>query len=284
MEAMVFLIFGLVFASVALVSWQFYPAGAQVVGAYHAKKVKRDTLKLDKMFLRVPKKKLLLLYVCSPLAAGIAGFILSQNAMIAAGACAFGIILPTFVLKIMDKKRNGKFCRQLVDGLMVLSSSLKGGLSLLQSMEVLVQEMPAPISQEFALVLRENKMGVSLNESLERLNRRIKSEELNLIITAIDIARETGGNLTEPFEKLMFSIRERDKLQGKVKTLTLQAKLQGIIMSVMPIAFGVVIYFLNPGFMKVMFEDRIGQIALAIAAGLEVIGVFLLWKLSKVEV
>lgn len=278
------LIFGLAFSSVALLSWQLSPIGAKVAGDYHAARIKRDKRILDRMFLTVPKKKLHLIYVLTPLMLAVGAFLISYNLIFAAGAAALGIIFPTLALRIMEKRRSRKFCQQLIDGLMVLSSSLKGGLSLLQSIEVLVEEMPAPVSEEFALVLRENKMGVSLDESLERLNKRIKSEELNLVITAVDIARETGGNLTEPFEQLMFAMRERDKLIGKVKTLTLQAKLQGVIMSMMPIIFGVVVYYMNPGFLTIMLNNPVGQLLLAIAGALEIIGAFLLWKFSQVEV
>ena len=278
------LISALAFVSVALLTWQLYPVGAKVVGNFHAKRIKRDTTTLDKMFLEVPKKKLVLVYVLSPLLTGIGGLILTQSMAMAAMAAVFGIVLPTVIIKIMDKNRSKKFCQQLVDALMVLSSSLKGGLSLIQAIEVLVEEMPAPISQEFALVLRENKIGVAMDESLERLNKRIKSEELNLVITAIDIARETGGNLTEPFQKLMLTMRERDKLIGKVKTLTLQAKLQGIIMSLMPIAFGVVVYYTNPSFFMIMLRSEIGRTLLMAAGALQVVVAFLLWKLSQVEV
>jgi len=281
---MLFVIFGLVFSSAALLTWQLYPSGAQAVSNYQTKQVKRAAQSLDKLFLDVSNKKLFLIYVLAPLCLGIAGFVLSRNLIVAAGAVAFGLVLPGLVLKIMEKNRCNKFCQQLCDGLMVLSSSLKGGLSLLQSIEVLVEEMNPPISQEFSLVLRENQMGVPLDDSLERLNKRIKSEELNLIITAIDIARETGGNLTEPFEKLMFTLRERDKLIGKVKTLTLQAKLQGVIMSLMPILFGIVVYYMNPEYLQIMLQDPRGQLALGIAVGLEIIGALLLLKLSKVEV
>ena len=274
----------LILASIALIVWQFYPAGARLVADFHAKRIKRDANVLNRMFLEVSKKKLALIYVLSPVVAGILGFVLTQSPMLAAAAVAFGLVLPTLALKIMEKTRNAKFCRQLVDGLMVLSSSLKGGLSLLQAIEVLVEEMPAPINQEFALVLRENKIGVPLGESLEKLNKRIKSEELNLIITAIDIARETGGNLTEPFQKLMLTIRERDKLIGKVNTLTMQAKLQGVIMSFMPIVFGIAVYYLNPAFFKIMLQSQIGRSLLVAAGALELVGAYLLWKLSQVDV
>ncbi|UCB56784.1 MAG: type II secretion system F family protein [Candidatus Omnitrophota bacterium] len=278
------LIFTLAFASIALLAWQLYPAGARIIGAYHAKRVKRDSKRLERMFLEVPHKKLILVYGLSPVITGIGGFILTQTLAGGLIAAAFGIILPNTALKIMEKNRIRKFRQQLIDGLMIISSSLKGGLSLLQSIEVLVEEMPAPIKQEFALILRENKMGASLSESLARLNKRIKSEELNLVVTAIDIARETGGNLTEPLKKLMLTIRERDKLLGKLKTLTMQAKLQGLIMSFMPIIFGIVVYYLNPGFFKIMLVVPTGRMLLVIAGVLQMVGAFLLWKLSQVEV
>ncbi|MBN3038981.1 MAG: type II secretion system F family protein [Candidatus Omnitrophica bacterium] len=277
-------IFGLVFTATALLSWQLYPAGAKVVGDFQAKRIKRDARKLDGMFLEVPKKKLFVLYTISPLVVGMGAYILVPSPVFAASGAVFGIIVPTLIIKIMEGNRVRLFGRQLLDGLMILSSSLKGGLSLLQCLEVLVEEMPAPLSQEFSLVLRENQMGVPLHESLERLNKRMKSEELNLIITAIDIARETGGNLTEPFEKLMYSLRERDKLIGKVRTLTLQAKLQGILMSLMPIFFGIVVYYMQPEFIGIMIENPWGRVALTYAICSEIIGAFFLYKLSRPEV
>ena len=278
------LIFTLVFGSVALISWELTPLGARRYDKFQTKRVKRDAGVLDKMFLAVPKQKLRLIYIFSPLVLGGAGFIFSQSMAVAAIAAVFGLILPTLIIKIIKKQRLAKFGVQLIDGLMVLSSSLKGGLSLIQSIEVMVEEMPPPLSQEFALVMRENKMGVSLDESLGRMNKRIKSEDLNLVVTAIDIARETGGNLTEPFEKLMISMRDKAKLIGKVKTLTLQAKLQGLIMSLMPIVFGIVVFYMNPGFFDIMIKSSTGQMLLMVAGALEVVGALLLLRLSKVEV
>jgi len=141
------------------------------------------------------------------------------------------------VIKIMEKKRVEKFAGQLVDGLMVISSALKGGLSLLQALEVLVEEMPPPISQEFGLILRENKIGLTLEESLRRLNGRLKLEELGLMINSVLVARETGGDLTKVFSRLATTIRDNRKLKENIRTLTLQGRLQGIIMSLLPFVF-----------------------------------------------
>ncbi|MFH1245409.1 MAG: type II secretion system F family protein [Candidatus Omnitrophota bacterium] len=278
------LILGLIFASVGLLVWGLYPTGSRLVEAYQNKRAASDTLKLEDMFLVVSKQKMLIVYIISPLIMAVSAFVFTQRLMVAAVAAVLGLALPTLVIRIIEQQRNRKFSRQLVDALLVISSSLKGGLSFLQALEVLVEETTPPISQEFALVLRENKMGVSLDESLNRMNERVKSEELNLVVTAVEISRETGGNLTEPLEKLMITIREKDKIVGKIKTLTLQGKLQGIIMSVMPVIFGIVVYYLNPQFFTIMTVHPLGKPLLLAAGVLEIIGAFLLWQLSRVDV
>lgn len=277
-------IFGLAFSSAGLLVWQCFPLWAKRLGGYQEKKVRDSAKRLDNMFIRVPAKKLFLAHTLSPLALGIIGFLLTGQMLIALIAAALGLILPTIIIKMLDTQRRDKFQGQLVDGLMIMGSSLKGGLSLLQSIEALVEEMPAPISQEFALVLREHKMGTPLNESLERLNKGMRSDELNLIVNAISVARETGGNLPQIFAQLIHTIREKTKLLGKVKTLTTQGRLQGAIMCLLPIGFAVVVYSMNPGFFDIMLQYELGRILLGYAVISQLIGMFLIIKFSKVEV
>lgn len=277
-------IFALVFSSVGLLLWQLFPMWAEKLSRYQTKKVKESANRLDTMFVKVPPKKLFLIHALAPLAAGAVGFLLTGQMFIAFISAGFGLVLPTIVIKRLDVNRKTKFQTQLVDALMILSSSLKGGLSLLQSIETLVEEMSAPISQEFALVLRENKMGIPLDESLEGLNKRMKSEELNLITTAISVARETGGNLPQTFTQLIHTIREKTKLMGKIKTLTTQGRLQGAIMSILPIGFAGVVYSLNPRFFDIMLQNQLGQFLLGYALVSQLIGVFLIMKFSRVEV
>lgn len=112
----------------------------------------------------------------------------------------------------------------------------------------------------------------------------MRSHHLNLITTAILLARETGGDITEVFGRIVESIRETSKVMEKVKTLTLQGKLQGIIMSILPIVFGVVVYTTNPGYLNIMFEHPVGKTLLALAITLEVIGSFLIWRMSRIDV
>jgi tight adherence protein B len=184
----------------------------------------------------------------------------------------------------MSSKRRRDFSNQLVDGLMLLSGSLKAGMSLNQSFEVLVEELPPPISDEFALLVRENHMGVPLEDCMLHLKERMPVDDLDLITTAIGIARETGGDLTEIFSQLVFTIREKAKLQGRVRALTVQGRLQGVIMGMLPIVFGIVIYFINPQNFEILLQERIGRILLVWAVAWEIIGLILIKKLSRVEV
>lgn len=279
-------IFGLAFCSVYLLTWQLYPAGAKQVKQYHTKKVTESTKTIDEMFMSVPKRRqIALMHILSPIIAAAAGFFFFNNSVLfAACGAGLGIILPTIILQRKKTQRRERFLKQLDDSLMILISSLKGGLSFLQSIEVLVEEMPAPISEEFGLVLREHKMGISLEEALESLNERMPSPELNLIVTATLVSREIGGDIANVFVKLADSFRESAKVFEKVKTLTLQGKMQGIIMSLLPIVFAVIVYTSNPGFLDIMFEHPTGRMLLWIAGGLQLVGSVLIWRLSKVEV
>ena len=277
-------IFVLTFASIGLVSWSFSPLLAKRLNRYQTRKVKESAEKLDNIFLWVPAKKLFLLHALIPLALGGIGFLVSGKLFIALIAAVAGLVLPRIIIKRLDTGRRRKFQAQLVDGLMILASSLKGGLSLLQSMEALVEEMPAPISQEFALVLRENRLGISLDECLERLNKRMRSDELNLIITAISVSHETGGDLPRVFNQLTYTIREKNKLLSKVSTLTTQGRLQGAIMCILPIGFAVVAYLSNPGFFDIMLRNELGRILLGYALISQLVGIFLIRKFSHIEV
>jgi len=277
-------IFGLAFSSAGLLVWQCFPLLAARLTQYQGKRVKESAKRLDNMFIRVPSKKLFLVHTLTPLILGGIGFLVSGEMLAALISAAFGLLLPTIVIKRLDANRRRKFESQLVDGLMILASSLRGGLSLLQSIEAMIEEMPAPLSQEFALVLREHKLGVSLNECLQKLNRRMKSDELRLIISAVSVARETGGDLPHIFNQLVQTIREGNKLMGKVKTLTVQGRIQGVVMCLLPLGFVAMVYSANPGFFDIMLQNDLGRFLLGYAVFSQIMGILLIRKFSKVEV
>lgn len=278
-------IFGLIFGAVGLLGSQIIPIVIGIMHKAQEKRVRHTERQLDKMFIEIRQEKLFALYALSPVVTGIAAFVLIHNFAIAFIAAAFGGLgIPTIVLRSMSAQRKMRFNNQLLDGIMVLSSSLKGGLSLIQAIEVLVEEMPPPISQEFGLILRENKMGVTLEDSFERLNRRLKIEELSLLINSILVARETGGDLTKVLARLSNTIRDNKKLKDNVKTLTLQGRMQGIIMSFLPLLFIWWILTFNREHFDIMLKTDTGRTMLFVAAVLQVIGMFLIKKFSTVRI
>lgn len=279
-----FSIFILSFGSAALFLHEFYPYLSGVMERWHKKEVTKAEARLDNMFIDVQRQKLAVLYLISPIALGILGHFILKNNIGIIFFGSLGLIIPSIYLKILEAKRRNKFASQLIDALMILSSSLKAGLSLLQAIETLVEEMPAPISQEFGLVVRENRMGVPFEESLLHLKNRVRLEDLDLIITAVLVARETGGELTHTFNQLIFTIREKNKLLGRVKALCIQAKIQGLIMAVLPFVFASIVYRLNPHFFDVFKTDRFGQMLIYGSVVWWILGLFLIKQFSKVEV
>jgi tight adherence protein B len=167
---------------------------------------------------------------------------------------------------------------------MILSSSLKGGLSLLQSLEVLVDEIPAPMSQEIGLVVRENKMGITLEETLKRLDKRMKMEDLSLVINSVLVARETGGDLTKVFSRLTTTIRDNRKLKDSINTLTLQGKLQGLVMSILPIVFVFWVLNFNKHHFDIMLQSEVGRVLLIAAFILQALGMILIRKFSIIRI
>lgn len=277
-------LFILVFGAVVLLSKSLIP---WILGKAHRaqdRKVDATEKKLDILFIRVNKEKIFSIYTLTPFILGLCGFLFFNNLLATFFGVGLGLILPTVFIKNLEVQRRIRFQAQLVDGLMILSSSLKGGLSLIQAIEVLAEEMPAPISQEFGLILRENKMGISLDESLKRLYQRMNMEELEMVINSILVARETGGNLTRIFSRLSTTIRDNRKLKDSIRTLTLQGRLQGIIMSILPFVFISMIVSFNPHHFDAMLQSELGRMLLVVAVVLQVVGMLLIRVFSRVRI
>jgi tight adherence protein B len=143
-----------------------------------------------------------------------------------------------------------------------------------------VQEMPDPMAKEFATVLGENKMGVSMEESMQHLYNRMPSRALQQVITAVLLARETGGNLPVIFSRIVSNIRENKKIQENINTLTIQGKIQGVVMTMLPVAFFFIIYSTNKQLVEHMFYSPLGRGLLIYAFFSWIIGAFMIWRIS----
>ena len=255
------------------------------LGRYNKLQDKRAveiTATLEESFIFWEKKKMLLFYLF-PFIFSILGLVLFRHIVGLVLGFILGFIMPQIIIAMAKQSRLKKFRAQLVDSLMIISSSLKAGLSFPQSIEVLCEEMPPPISQEFNLILSESKLGISMELALKKLRERIPTEEVNLVVTSILIARESGGNLPLVLSRLTSTIRDNLKLKEKIGTLTLQGRMQGIIMMILPIGFAYFVYKQNPGHFDVMLQTELGKKLLALAIGLQIVGMILIKKISTMK-
>jgi tight adherence protein B len=164
-----------------------------------------------------------------------------------------GFVIPATVMSLKGKMRIKKFVGQLGDTISLMANSLRAGYSLLQTMELVSREAKDPIAGEFRRVVREVGLGMSTEEAMLNMLRRVPSEDLDLLITAINIQHEVGGNLAQILSTIGHTIRERVRIKGEIKVLTAQVQLSGYIIAFLPLALAVVIFMMNPGYMMGLF-------------------------------
>lgn len=219
----------------------------------------------------------------------IVGFVLLSRAAPALGALLgivtafFGYSIPYFYLSFMAKRRRKKFVEQLGDTITLMANSLRAGYSLLQTMDMVSRESADPMATEFRRVVREIGLGISNQEAMENLLRRIPSDDLDLLVTAINIQHEVGGNLAQILTTIGHTIRERVRIKGEIGVLTAQVQISGYIITLMPVALAALIFMLNPDYMLQLFVWP--YICMPIASAIMiVIGFFVMKKISSIEV
>jgi tight adherence protein B len=210
----------------------------------------------------------------------------SSLAGVLLGLCAgaFVFTLPGKYVKILRERRKAKFNEQLVDALGTMSNALRAGFSLNQAFDSVVKTGEIPISQEFNVFMQQLRVGMSFDEALASLEQRVASDDLTLVCTSIDIARKTGGNLTEIFDRISETILGRMKIERRVKTLTAQGRFQGIIVSVLPIALGIILTILKPSMMMPFLMSAKGIISIVVMFALITIGWLIIRKIIRIDV
>lgn len=192
--------------------------------------------------------------------------------------------MPRFFIDWIYKRRVDKFTLQMVDGLALMSNGMKSGLSIIQAISMVTEEMPHPIKQELNLVLNENRLGVSVEDAFRNLAKRIESDDVEMFVTSITILKETGGNLAETFDTISNTIRERVKLEKKIAALTAMGFSQGVVLLLIPIVMGAYNFFQDPTLFQRVLSSPIGLMAMAVVVGLEVGAYILIMKIVKIQV
>ncbi|HZU75194.1 MAG TPA: type II secretion system F family protein [Dehalococcoidia bacterium] len=213
------------------------------------------------------------------------GFLVSLRLPALLAPCALlGGLLPYVFLWRAVKKRRNKFVSQLVDALTMMANALRAGVGLLQAMDQVADQMKPPIAHEFKRLLRDIRLGATPDDAFMALNERIKSPDLDIVLTAIIVQRSTGGNLAEILDNVSATMRDRIKLRGEIKTLTAQQQLSGYLVGGVPIALLLLFNLMNHTYVAPLFSTSAGHVLLGIGGTMELIGYFFIRKIVNIEV
>ena len=244
---------------------------------------------MDMMFIEADKKKVTLIMFLLSFGLGVMTFLmfwpnLIPGILIGGIVAVIGWSIPKNIIKRLWEKRCNRFVDQMVDGLTIMSNGVKSGLSITQSMERVVSNMEGPIAQEFSLILNKIRLGMSIEDAFNELGERIPRQDVQMFITAVNILKETGGNLAETFDTIVTTIRERQKVEKKIQAMTAQGLMQAVIITVIPFVLLAVFLIIDPNYIKPLFTTTLGWIALIIMFTLQVIGGVMMKKIVTIKV
>lgn len=258
---------------------------ARVERSSWGEKIARNLARAD---LRLkPGEYVALLIIAAGGAGMITWFIGGKSIIAGIIGAVIGLLLPGMYVKKQQAKRLIRFNDQLGDMLNLMVNGVRAGYSTMQAMEAVSKELPSPISDEFRRVVQEMQLGVAMERALENLLRRIPSDDLDLVITAINVQREVGGNLAEILDTISFTIRERVRIKGEIRVLTSQVMYSGRFLAMLPLFVIGILYLLNREYMMEFFKPEsmpCGYIALGVSALLIFFGYIAMNKLADIEV
>lgn len=238
---------------------------------------------LEGMFMFVSPRQIVVISVAAAgilFLVGFAGVNLIAGVLL--GLCGF--IAPLMMIRRIRRQRIEKFDRQMTDALVQMAAAFKAGLTLPQAAENIAKEMPPPIGQEFDLLVKELKLGVAVEEALENMATRVGSEDLDLVVVSTNVSRKLGGNMAEMYDIISATIRERFRLEGKIKSLVAQGKMQAWVVGLMPLVLGLVLNHCRPDLMQPMLHHSFGYLLIGAIIVMETLGVFLIMKIVAIDV
>jgi tight adherence protein B len=241
-------------------------------------------LELARADLKLTVGEYLILNWVSIISFALLMFVLGGTMFLAPVGLIIGYFFPRVLVKIRKGRRLHAFNDQLGDSITLMANALRAGYSLLQAMEVVSRELAPPISAEFARVIKEVGLGLSQEDAMKHLQERIQSDDLDLMITAINVQHEVGGNLSEILDTIGHTIRERVRIQGEIRVLTAQGMMSGYVISFLPIGLMLILFLINRQYIGAMFKEPCGWAMLAFMAITMSLGFFSIQKIVHVDV
>jgi len=277
------LCFLLVSAAVFLLALLTFGVLRRAFEQYQARYVARSLRDLSDMFLFLEPRQIVLLNAAAmALFAGLG--LWAGGVLLGALAAALGFFAPALGVGIYRRRRLRRFEAQLAEALQQMATALKAGLAFHQAVEQVARDALPPLSQEFGLYLKEVKLGVPVDEALSAMAARVGSEDLELVAASTNLARQMGGNLAEMFETIAATVRERFRLEGRIRALTSQGKLQGIIVAALPVFVAAFLDWYRPDLMQPLFRTAYGYALIGAIVLLETTGFVLIRRIVAIDV
>jgi tight adherence protein B len=240
--------------------------------------------RLEDAFVFIDPERLFAISIASGIVVPLVWWLLTGDFVMPLLLAVLVVVLPRVAYTQIHRRRRLKIALQLPDVLLMIASSLRAGTSLQIALDLAIRETPAPLSQELGVVVREQRLGMALEEALETMARRLKMEEVDLVVTAMTIARDIGGNLAETLDRLASVLRAKAIMEGKIRSLTSQGKLQGLIVGMLPLFLMLVLSSMQHDAMHPLFHTWWGWAVLGVIGILELIGFLMIRKIVNIDV
>ncbi len=239
---------------------------------------------LADMFIFIDPTKLFYYNVAALIVVPTFVWLFTGNPVFVTGAAIAALVLPKYYIVMLKSRRLKRFEEQLPDALLMISGAMRAGASLNVALESMIKEQKPPLSQEFELMLREQRLGVDFDQALVNMEKRNPLQDFSLVVSGLRISREVGGNLAEILESLAHTLREKATMEGKIRSLTAQGKMQGLIMSCLPLLMMAALNWIEPKAMGTMFTTLFGWITLAIIIVMIIVGYMFIRKITTIDV
>lgn len=241
-------------------------------------------LRMQKAGIPLLGTEFLVLVVFSMAVAFVVGYFVSLQLLVGV-LVAVGVAMAEWIyVLIRIDRRESAFTNQLGDCLTMVANAMRAGFSFLQAMDLISKEMEPPISDEFRHVMRDINLGASLERALEDMDRRVNSPDYSLVVTAVLIQQQVGGDLAHILDTISETIQDRIRMRREVKTLTAQGRMSGWVLVALPLFTGLLINFISPGYMEPLLKEKAGQIAICLAIVMDIIGYLVIQKIVNIDV
>lgn len=284
MTTMMIAIMLVVALAAGLLAWIAIEHGMSGVERYRANFTERARFQVQEFFLFIDPRTLFAANMAAMGVGALCTWLITGSLVVALPVFFALALMPRLLYARLRQKRLRKFDEQLPDALMMLSGAMRAGAGLSTALGQLVQEAPAPLGQEFSLLLREQRLGLTMEQSLNGLSRRVPTQTATLVVSAMRIANDTGGGLAETLERTAHTIRSRLQMEAKIAALTAQGKLQAWVVGLLPVGLGLILSRMEPEAMALLWTSTIGWLTMIVLVVLELMGVYVIRKIVAIDV